>query len=1041
MLFQKVFRAARSPRPSLVPLRVTGVAALFFLFAGVPVTPEPLSAQHEPSETEQMFGALDYRYVGPSRGGRVTAVAGHRAHPFTFYMGGTGGGVFKTEDYGTTWYPISDGYFETGSIGSIRVAPSDESIVYVGTGSDGIRSNVIVGRGVYKSTDAGETWEHIGLREMGQIGAVEVHPDDPDVVYAAALGNPWAKSDERGVFRSRDGGSSWDQVLFTSDSVGAIDLEINPANPNEIYAAMWMGRRQPWTILSGMEASAEEDGIWKSTDGGETWRILRDGLPTGLIGKIDLSVTADMPNRIYAAVETTDPDEGIYRSDDFGETWELVSNQRGLMNRPFYYTGVTADPTDGDHVYVNNEGYYESTDGGRTFQRRSTPHGDNHDTWINPDNPLIQIQSNDGGANVTLDGGNTWSTQHNQPTAELYQVDVDDAFPYWLYAGQQDNSTIRVPSNPPATGSAGGHTGNWEAVGGCETGPVVPKPGNPGIVYANCKGRFGRYNQDTGQEKQYYVGFQNLYGVNPAELNYRFQRVVPIEVSPHDPSTVYHGSQFVHATRDEGVTWEAISPDLTAFRPERQMVSGGPITRDITGEEHYSVLYAIEESPVQPGVIWAGANDGPVHVTRDGGRSWTDVTPPGMAPEGRIQTIDPSPHAAGKAYFAAYRTLLGDFTPFIYKTEDFGETWTLLTPGGNGIPSDTPTRVIREDPVREGLLYAGTEFGMFISFDDGESWDRFQLDLPVTPITDIKIHRDDLVLSTMGRGFWIMDNLSPLRQSGATATASNPYFFEPLDTYRLRGGGFGGFGGSPPDAPQYSRSGAELDYWLSEDAGSVTLEIVDAMGQPVRTFESTGERERMVPGQGMRAPFQRPVGTNAPTTHRGLNRFVWDLTVPGAGGGGRGGPMVVPGTYTARLNVDGWESSRSFEVMMDPRVAADGVTIADLQAQFDLGIEIRDAIEDADATIERLENAMERAAEGSDVRGQLEEIEDALVTDRSISSYPQPMLRDQLSYLYGNSQRADQEPAADMYERLEVLVTELEEHKARLQRLSRMVSE
>lgn len=1023
-------------------LRAAGLGAVAaFALASAPAVAPEADAQEAMSEVESTFSHLAYRNVGPSRGGRVTAVAGHRDHPFTFYMGATGGGVWKTDDYGTTWYPISDGYFETGSIGSIRVAPSDSDVVYVGTGSDGIRSNVIIGRGLYYSDDAGETWERRGLVEMGQLGAVEIDPNDPDVAYVAALGNPWAKSEERGVYRTRDAGHTWEQVLFTSDSVGAIDLEINPANPQEIYAAMWRGQRRPWTIISGMEASAEENGIWKSTDGGDTWRIARNGLPTGLIGKIDLSVSADMPNRVYALVETTDPLEGLYRSDDFGETWELINAQRGIMNRPFYYTGVVADPTDADHVYVNNEGYYESTDGGLTLERRPTPHGDNHDTWINPDNPLIQIQSNDGGANVTLNGGTTWSTQFNQPTAELYQVDVDDRFPYWLYAGQQDNSTIRVPSNPPGTGSQGGHQGNWEAVGGCETGPVVPKPGDASIVYANCKGRFGRYNQETGQEKQYYVGFANLYGVNPAELTYRFQRVVPIEVSPHDPSTVYHGSQFVHRTTDEGVTWEQISPDLTAFRPERQQISGGPITRDITGEEHYSVLYAIEESPLQPGVIWTGANDGPVHVTRDGGATWTDVTPADMTPEGRIQTIDPSPHNPAKAYFAGYRILMGDLTPFIYRTDDYGESWTLLTPGDNGIPAHHATRVIREDPVQEGLLYAGTEFGMYVSFNDGESWEKFQFNMPRTPITDMKLHQGDLVISTMGRSFWIMDNLSPLRQWDEAQAATGAFFYQPEDAYRMRGGGFGGFGGGTPDQPQYSRNGAELDYHLPNGARSVQIDILDAAGGLVRSFESSGPGERTEAAQGMRAPFQRTTGAAAPTLDAGLNRFVWDLTVPGPNGAPRGGPMVVPGQYTARLIVDGSAMERSFEVLMDPRVAADGVTIADLQEQFDLGIRIRTAIEDADATIERLQGAQERVAEGTDVERELKEIERALLTDRTISSYPQPMLRDQMNYLYGNSQRADQKPGVDMYERLDVLVTELERHKQQLQRLIRMVTD
>lgn len=1031
------------PRSLVRRARLLSTTAVLAALAGIGFAPEAAHAQSAGSGVapEDVFQGLKYRSVGPSRGGRATAVAGHRDHPFTFYMGATGGGVWKTEDYGNSWYPISDGYFATGSIGSIRVAPSNSSIVYVGTGSDGIRSNVILGKGVYRSDDAGETWTHIGLEAMGQIGAVEIHPTNPDIAYAAALGNPWANSAERGVYRTRDGGQTWDHVLFTSDSVGAIDLELNPENPDEIYAAMWRGQRQPWTIISGMEASGEENGFWKSTDGGDSWHIMTQGMPTGLIGKMDLAVSPDDPNRVYALVETTDPDEGLYRSDDRGETWRMVSNERGIMNRPFYYTNVDADPSDADKVFVNNEGFYISEDGGESWARASTPHGDNHDIWINPDNPDIWVQSNDGGANVTLDGGRTWSTQHNQPTAELYQVDIDDRFPYWLYSGQQDNSTIMVPSNSPEDGSPGGHTALWRDVGGCETGPAVPKPGDPDIVYSNCKGRFGRYSHVTGQEKQYYVGMVNLYGVNPAELPFRFQRVVPIEVSPHDANTVYHGSQFVHKTTDEGVTWERISPDLTAFRPERQMASGSPITRDITGEEHYSVIYAIEESPVEPGVIWTGANDGPVHVTRDGGRTWKDVTPPDMPTEGRIQIIDPSPHRGGKAYFAGYRTLLGDFRPFIYKTEDYGESWTLLTPGDNGIPADYPTRAIREDPEREGLLYAGTEFGMFVSFDDGGSWEPFQFNLPVTPITDIKVHQGDLVLSTMGRAFWIMDNLEPVRQWGDAVMADGAYLFKPRDAYRMPGGGSFGRAQPSPDRPEWSPSGAMIDYYLPVDAQDVKLEIVDASGAVVRSYEGGGAGQRAQQGQAMRQQFTRMMGTASLPTNRGAHRFVWDLAVAVDGAGFRGGPRVVPGSYEARLTVDGQELSQSFELKIDPRVAEDGVTIADLQEQFDLSLQILAAMGDVSTTIERVQSAMEQAASGGNVAGQLEEIQAALVTDQTISSYPQPMLQAQMQYLYSGLQRADQKPGRDSYERLETLQVELEAHKARLERLLRTITE
>ncbi len=1011
------------------------LSALTISCAGPPPAAEVAGVSPAPDDVLKTF---HWRSVGPSRGGRVTAVAGHPDHPFTFYMGGTGGGVWKTEDYGTTWNPISDGYFATGSIGSIRVAPSNSSIVYVGTGSDGIRSNVIVGKGAYRSDDAGKTWRHVGLENTGQIGAIEIHPRNPNVVLAAALGNPWAKSEDRGVYKTTDGGKTWRRVLFTSDSVGAIDVEFNAANPNVVYAAMWRGERKPWTIISGMQASGREDGIWKSIDGGETWRIVTRGLPTGLIGKIDLAVTPANPRRVYAVVETKDPEEGLYRSDDNGETWRLVSNQAGLMNRPFYYTNVDADPRNADVVWVNCEGLFKSTDGGATWQRVSTPHGDNHDMWINPRDPDIIVQSNDGGANVSLDGGRTWSTQYNQPTAELYQVYVDDRFPYWLYAGQQDNTTIMVPSNPPEDAAPAGHTALWRDIGGCETGPAVPKPGNPDIVYSNCKGRFGRYSHRTGIEKQYYVGYGNLYGHNPKDLPYRFQRVAPIEVSPHDPNTVYHGSQYVHRTRDDGLTWETISPDLTAFRPERQVASGEPITRDITGEEHYSVVYVIEESPVRAGVIWAGANDGPVHVTRDNGKTWTDVTPPDMPPEGRIQNIDPSPHEAGRAYVAGYRTLLGDFHPFIYKTEDFGETWTLLTPGDNGIPADHPTRVVREDPVRAGLLYAGTEFGAFVSMDDGKTWQSLQGNLPVTPITDLKVVGSDLAISTMGRGFWVLDDVGALREWSAEVAAADAHLFKPRDAYRGPGGG-GGYRGRSPDAPEWSPSGAAVDYWLGKDAQSATLEILDRSGEVVRSFQSGGTGGATTQEPGMGGSPQRAQAVPTLPVTKGLHRFVWDLTVA-AEGAPRGAPRVVPGSYQVRLTVDGSAMTQPLTVKLDPRVAADGVTAADLQEQFDLAFEILAALHDARATITKVEDAMESAAAGSDVSAQLEEIHRALVTDRTESSYPQPMLADQFQYLYSNMVGVEQKPNGEMYKRLETLKAELETHKGRLESLIQTAS-
>ncbi|MDA1029397.1 MAG: hypothetical protein O3B41_10150 [Bacteroidetes bacterium] len=975
------------------------------------------------------FGDLKFRFVGPSRGGRVTTVTGHRAQPRTFYMGATGGGVWKTTDAGANWNNLSDGFFETGSIGSIDVADSDPNIVYVGTGSDGIRSNVIIGRGLYKSTDAGKTWEIKGLRNTGQIGSVVVHPTNPEVVYAAALGSPFGDNPERGVYKTTDGGATWKHILFVSAKTGAVDIELSPDNSNIVYAALWRAERKPWTIISGDDG--KENGIYVSRDGGNTWAKKTAGLPNDLIGKVDFAVSAADPSRVYALVETDPKREGLYRSNDYGETWSLVNNFRPLMDRPFYYTNVDVDPTNADLIYVNSTGFYISADAGKNWKSASTPHGDNHDIWINPDDPRIWIQSNDGGANVTLDSGETWSTQENQPTAELYQVNVDDRFPYWLYAGQQDNSTIAVPSN--STGNKVlGNLANWEATGGCETGPAVPKPGDADIVYANCKGMFDVFNRRTGQSQQYYVGAANMYGRNPAELTYRFQRTVPIEVSPHNPNVVYHGSQFVHKTSNNGLLWETISPDLTAFRKERQVVSGGPITRDITGEEHYSVLYTIEESPVQQGVIWTGANDGPVQVTRDGGKTWTNVTPKGLPPEGRIQHIDPSPFDAGTAYVAAFRYLLNDFEPYVFKTSDFGATWTRLTDGKNGIAIDTPVRVVREDPTRKGLLYAGTEYGFYVSFNDGGAWQRFDAGLPATPITDIKVVQGDVVLSTMGRGFWIMDDVSPLRQF---ADATTNQFFDPRDTFRITS-----FSRrrSAADA-DYAPSGVKLNYFLASSSKSDVVISIIQNGTVLRQFKNEPAREGTQPGQGMREPQGRTTGSTGLGSDKGLHRFVWDLRVDGpknAKGEVTRGPVALPGTYTARLSVGDWSAEQTVELNIDPLMAAEGLTFDDLEAQYDFAFELAQLSLDASALAERAKELVKNAPKdakiveeglkdsrrrmpdvSADPVAELKYVISQLETDNS-DSYPPPMLLSQLGYLGGMATGSDQRPGNDAFVRL-----------------------
>ena len=1056
----------KSLRPSHLFSLACGIALA--LMAG---TAAPLPAQQGGGQNTtvdpSLYSGLEYRMVGPSRGGRVTTVAGHRDHPHTFYMGSVGGGVWKTTDYGNTWTSVTDGTgLSTGSMGAVRVAPSNSDVVYAGTGSDGIRSNIITGRGIYRSTDAGESWTFLGLEESGQIGGIEIHPEDADVAYAAALGHPFGTNEQRGLFKTTDGGDSWEKVLFVSDSVGVIDVELHPENPDVLYAGAWRGERKPWTIVSGC-AHPCGDGIWKSTDGGDTWEQMLTGenMPEGLIGKIDLGVSAANPDRVYALVEAKPPAEGLYVSDDRGETWELVNDRYDLMERPFYYTNVTGHPTDPDGVFVNAEGaFFESADGGNTFEAIPTPHGDNHDMWINPENPDILIQSNDGGANVSLNGGETWSTQRNQPTAELYQVDVDNRFPYWLYAGQQDNSTIAVPSLPPARNAAAGATGYWEAVGGCETGPAVPRPDDADIVYANCKGRFGRYSRTDGQEEQYYVGAEDMYGHNPAELQHRFQRTVPIEISPNDPDVVYNGSQYVNRTTNGGETWERISPDLTTNAEVGHRRPGEPITWDITGEEYFSTTYVIQESPHDADVIWTGSFDGLIHVTRDGGGEWTDVTPEGLPQYGRVNSIEISPHQAGKAYVAVYRYQLDDWEPYVYKTTDYGQSWTRITTGDNGIPADVPARVVREDPERPGLLYAGTEFGMYVSFDDGAHWQPFQQNLPTTPITDIEMHRGDMALSTMGRGFWIMDNLTPLREASEQVAGADAHLFAVADQHRMRYYAPGAYGGGSPADPEYPQPGVMIDYYLAEEpAGEVELEILDQDGNVIRGYSSSAEGYRYEQQQGMRDPqMVRVGGEQEVPSSSGMHRFVWSMEYPGPvvpdnvdeyldegtnyGGPEDDGPLAAPGTYRARLTVDGETvATRSFELMIDPRVQEDGTTVADLRDQLDLNLEIRDAISRAQilaGEVLSLHDRVEGAAGSHEsLSDGVAALHDSIFSTHEPVSYPEPMLLNQLGYLYGMTTRADQKLGQDAHARLKQLRERLSAYEDRLAELSSQAEE
>ena len=971
----------------------------------------------------QHFEGMKYRNVGPTRGGRVTAVAGTVAAPSTFYLGASGGGIWKTEDYGTSWNNVSDDYFSTPSIGDIAVAQNDANIIYVGTGSDGLRSNVIAGKGMYKSIDGGATWQHIGLDDTGHIGAVEINPENHNMVYVAAIGQAFNANEERGLYKTVDGGRNWEQVLYISDETGISDVEMLPGNPEIVFATAWKAERKPWTIISGGEN--EEGGLFKSVDGGASWDKITEGLPTGLIGKMDLALSPADSSIVYLLVEAPGDEAGLYKSIDQGQTFEQVSDHDGIITRPFYYANIDVDPQNPDIVYAMSTGNFISKDGGENWERLATPHGDNHDMWINPNDPDLYIQANDGGANVTHNGGQTWSTQFNQPTAELYQVEVDDQYPYWLYAGMQDNgTTIAVPSIAPYGVQ---HSNRWIVdTGGCETGPAVPKPGDHNIVYADCKGRFGVFDKRLGTEKGYYVGAANMYGQNPRDLRYRFQRVSPIHVSPHDPGVVYHTSQYVHRTTDEGKTWETISPDLTAFEAEYQVISGSPITRDITGEEFYSTIYSIRESSVQAGVIWVGANDGPVHVTRDNGESWDDVTPRRLPPGGRVDAVEPSPHDAAKAYIAVLRYQFGDWKPYIYRTNDFGRSWDLLT-DGNGIPEDYPTRVVREDPDKVGVLYAGTEYGIFVSLDDGDTWHDFQQNLPVTPVTDIKIVRGDLAISTMGRSFWVLDNITTLQQDAINSLDSEPALFQPKTTIRYRRPR-----GMPnTEVPDYPQPAVVIDYYLPENFSErLVMEILDDAGNVVNRFTNADEDSDDGPGE----QALTDMGTNQTiflvddslSTDAGLNRFRWTMRHFGAwhSNGDRryqNGPMVKPGTYTVRLSAGDSTMEHAFELQVDPRVLAGGTTLADISAQVDLQLEITELLSSARRLEDELDTEQEELEEletenglSAQQQARLENVNavlSALQTAEGI--YMEPMLTAQISYLYNMINAADQAPGQE----------------------------
>lgn len=884
-----------------------------------------------------LFRALHWRFIGPFRGGRDTAAAGVANNPRLYYMGATGGGLWKTTDAGITWRNVSDGYFHRGSIGAIAIVQSDPKTVYVGTGEACLRTNATAGDGVYKTTDGGRTWRHLGLDDSSQIGAILVDPGDPRIVYVAAVGNPYGPNSQRGVFRTEDGGHSWQKVLFVNDLTGAVDLAMDPKDPQVIYASFWQVIRKPW----GIYPDGPRSGIYKTTDGGDHWTHLTDGLPAGPMGKIGITVSPVDPDVVIATIGGHG--HGIYRSDDAGLHWHLLNNAFWLTSRQYYYGHIFADPQKANLVYLFcSKSFLKSEDGGKTWRPMpNTTHSDYHDLWIDPNNDQRWIVANDGGAAVTFNAGRSYSSEENQPTGQFYEVSTDNAFPYRVYGAQQDDTTVSIASQAPG---GIGRT-DWHAVGGGESGYVVPARANAGtVVYAGgLWGRLTRYDQSNGSI-QTISPWPDFPG-GRRHLRYRFQWTFPIAVSPAAPNTVYAGANVLFKSTGEGRSWTVISPDLT--RHDAQKDAHG-VLNDV-----YGTIFAIAPSPRDAQVIWTGSDDGLVYLTRDGGQHWVNVTPPAVKPWTRISSIEAGPFDPATAYVVANRYQLNDFRPYIYRTHDYGRTWQLVVAG---LPADAFTRALREDPHRQGLLYLATETGVFVSFDDGNQWQSLQLNLPAVPVTDLTLKRHDLVISTQGRGFWILDDISPLEQYRPNL-AGAAQLFAPRPVYRLVGGGF--FFGERNTGKNPPR-GVIVDYYLPQAAASpVALSFTDAQGHIIRSFSSAPSA---VPAQAANQHFfffRRPYAEV--TAHRGLNRFVWDMQYPGAKGlsgvptylmgGGLAGPVAPPGRYQVRLTVDGQSYSQPFVIRGDPNLPT---TPAQYEEQFHFLIAVRDELSRANETISRL---------------------------------------------------------------------------------------
>ena len=983
------------------------------------------------------FGALRWRSLGPPRGGRSIAVAGSEARPNEYYMGATGGGLWKTTDGGTTWRPVTDGLIQSSSIGAVAVAPSNPDVVYIGGGEADIRGNIIQGDGAYKSTDGGKTWTHIGLADTQVISKIRVHPTNPDLVYVAAFGHHAAPNPDRGVFRSKDGGKTWEKVLYRDPKSGANELIIDPNNPRVLYAALWEAYRNSWEMSSGGPGS----GLFKSTDGGDHWtEISRNpGLPKAMLGKMGLSVSGADTNRIYAQIEAEDG--GFFLSDDAGATWKKVNERRDLRQRAFYYSRVFADPKVKDTVYELNVNFHKSIDAGKTWTTLRPPHGDNHDMWIAPNDSNRMIEANDGGANVSVNGGETW-TAETMPTAQFYHVITTRHVPYHICGAQQDNSTACVSSRAAQDGpggSGGGADQVFYSVGGGESGYIASDPRNPDIFYAGSYGGLiSRLDRRTGQERAINPYPDNPMGYASADIAERFQWTFPIVMAPTDPTVIYVGSQHVWRSTNEGQSWTKISPDLTRHDPRTLGASGGPITKDNTGVETYATVFTIAPSAKDGNVIWAGSDDGYVQVTRNGGTNWKNVTPKPMGDYARISLIEASPFRAGTAYVAANRYQQDDFKPYVFRTDDYGETWAAIT---SGVGANDFARAIREDPKRAKLLYLGTEHGIYVSFDDGAQWESLRQNLPDTPVHDIAVEERDLVIATHGRGFYVMDHIAPLRQGGIQTT-TNFHLYTPEDA--LRG---------------LDRN-VSVDYYLKQPAQKVTMEFLDAQGKAIRTFTGTpadAERKPPAPGSEEEGGFRRPQDPH-PAVAAGLHRVTWDLRYPGATdfpglimwAASSRGPIAPPGSYQVRVTADGQTETQAFAIRREPHILKD-VSDQDLREEFDLAIKVRDKSSQANEAVLLVRGIKEQIKDrkarldpkNAAVATALDEFESALSTiEREIyqvklQSSQDPLnfpikLNNKIAALQGVIESADVKPTEQAYSVFRTLSNALDEHLGRL---------